>query len=656
MAIFAHGTPDRISDNIHSSNKQRYQGRHHQQSGSAGPAHSTASSAFEDNVRLWESQRTSEYNPSPGKSSSYSFNDQNVRRSNQFAHNPAYQDAKSNFSPNPRLSLSGRTLTSSLEVPQNTRVRTRKNRRKHAKASKRNLSPLISRNTEDDSVSLFVPAEEAIYSDAGDTIDLSKIGDESNFEIAVGDVRPSRLKVTREELLKNSIDRFDAFGDYEYIDSDQYPKKVEFHQPLKKRPPYLRRIDDSVYDPYFWEHRGNVPRRRQHQTTVRRHDNNFRFPGKGTSYRRHEVALHPNHNYNPQQQTFQDTFTYHNPLTKVPASQFATTQNSPASGIFGSLLKLAGFGDKSENTGYYQNHNHGSSKPSATKGGIFSLLLGSSKKDDIQYPDYYNGYDHPYGEPGYGDYDYGDYNEGVGLYPPKKLTISQRVAKWFSGFKIPSTKRRRFGGSRFPGERVTLGGGYGHGQYPLDYDYYDSGDDHNLIFYGQHNGHLGSQGLHSDDFDFTDITEAIKNNNTGVELAKRVLSKLAKLTERSGDSNSLFMMWTIPTTILALMGIVYFVGAAAIVGYKYSLFFGGDANQAVNLIPVVIAFSLPLIFGILLVSGRASLNVELDVSRVMKGDFSRSMSSDFDGVDFTLDGIFGSFGLLGLAWVASVTI
>ena len=75
------------------------------------------------------------------------------------------------------------------------------------------------------------------------------------------------------------------------------------------------------------------------------------------------------------------------------------------------------------------------------------------------------------------------------------------------------------------------------------------------------------QGLHNDDFDFTDITEAIKNNNTGVELAKRVLSKLAKLTERSGDSNSLFMMWTIPTTVLALMGIVYFVGKT----YNYKI-------------------------------------------------------------------------------------
>ena len=36
--------------------------------------------------------------------------------------------------------------------------------------------------------------------------------------------------------------------------------------------------------------------------------------------------------------------------------------------------------------------------------------------------------------------------------------------------------------------------------------------------------------------------------------------------------------------------------------------------------------------------------------------FRSSMRSDFDGVDFTLDGVFGSFGLLGLAWLASVTV
>ena len=55
-------------------------------------------------------------------------------------------------------------------------------------------------------------------------------------------------------------------------------------------------------------------------------------------------------------------------------------------------------------------------------------------------PDYYDVYDPGYGQPGYTDYDYGDYNEGVGFHPPKKLSIPQRVSKWFSGFKIPSSK------------------------------------------------------------------------------------------------------------------------------------------------------------------------------------------------------------------------
>ena len=60
--------------------------------------------------------------------------------------------------------------------------------------------------------------------------------------------------------------------------------------------------------------------------------------------------------------------------------------------------------------------------------------------DHFADPDYYDVYNPPYGQPGYADYDYGDYNEGVGLYPSKKLTVAQRVSKWFSGFKIPSSK------------------------------------------------------------------------------------------------------------------------------------------------------------------------------------------------------------------------
>ena len=36
VAIFAHGSPDRISDNIHSSNRQRYRDRHHNYSNKGG--------------------------------------------------------------------------------------------------------------------------------------------------------------------------------------------------------------------------------------------------------------------------------------------------------------------------------------------------------------------------------------------------------------------------------------------------------------------------------------------------------------------------------------------------------------------------------------------------------------------------------------------
>ena len=60
-------------------------------------------------------------------------------------------------------------------------------------------------------------------------------------------------------------------------------------------------------------------------------------------------------------------------------------------------------------------------------------------------------------------------------------------------------------------------------------------------------------------YDFGDVVHSIQNNETSGEVFKKFLSAAAALSERS-DSNPVFMMWTIPTTILALMGIVYFVG------------------------------------------------------------------------------------------------
>ena len=102
---------------------------------------------------------------------------------------------------------------------QKLRLQARNIKSQNAKANKKRISSsqFSARNDEGEFHSHIIPLQEPGYSDAGDTIDLSKIRDESSFEIAVDDIRPSRLKVTSEELLQNSIDRFDAFGDYEYI-------------------------------------------------------------------------------------------------------------------------------------------------------------------------------------------------------------------------------------------------------------------------------------------------------------------------------------------------------------------------------------------------------------------------------------------------------
>ena len=91
----------------------------------------------------------------------------------------------------------------------------------------------------------------------------------------------------------------------------------------------------------------------------------------------------------------------------------------------------------------------------------------------------------------------------------------------------------------------------------IDYGQYDTDEDKNLIFYNQginqqHQSVAGS-------YDFGDVLSSIRNNETSSEIIKKFLSAAAALSERS-DSNPVFMMWTIPTTILALLGSVYFVG------------------------------------------------------------------------------------------------
>ena len=55
----------------------------------------------------------------------------------------------------------------------------------------------------------------------------------------------------------------------------------------------------------------------------------------------------------------------------------------------------------------------------------------------------------------------------------------------------------------------------------------------------------------------------------------------------------------------------------AIVGYKYML--DGTANPA-NLISVVIVFTIPLILGFFIVGSRSTINGELQMNRIMRGD------------------------------------
>ena len=117
-------------------------------------------------------------------------------------------------------------------------------------------------------------------------------------------------------------------------------------------------------------------------------------------------------------------------------------------------------------------------------------------------------------------------------------------------------------------------------------------------------------------YDFEDVVHSIRNNETSGEVFKKFLSAAAALSERS-DSNPVFMMWTIPTTILALMGLVYFVGAITIIGYKSV---SGGGTDPTAFIGAALVLSLPLLFGFAIVGSRSAINGELEVNKIVRGD------------------------------------
>ncbi len=104
-----------------------------------------------------------------------------------------------------------------------------------------------------------------------------------------------------------------------------------------------------------------------------------------------------------------------------------------------------------------------------------------------------------------------------------------RVAQWFEGFKPPAnlfklkknSNRRKKKRPSSAGDRFQLGNG-------IDYDLYETGEDHNLIFYGSEEGDDGSSSSSrpvstsgstaeqhlQEQYDFLDVLNSIRNNET----------------------------------------------------------------------------------------------------------------------------------------------
>merc|ERR1711983_110193 len=97
----------------------------------------------------------------------------------------------------------------------------------------------------------------------------------------------------------------------------------------------------------------------------------------------------------------------------------------------------------------------------------------------------------------------------------------------------------------------------------------------------------------------------------------------------------------------ALMGLVYFVGAITIIGYKSLSDSSGTDPTA--FIGAALVLTLPLIFGFAIVGSRSAINGELEVNKIVRGDLKNSMRQSFDGV-------FGASALLGIGWLVSITV
>jgi len=158
------------------------------------------------------------------------------------------------------------------------------------------------------------------------------------------------------------------------------------------------------------------------------------------------------------------------------------------------------------------------------------------------------------------------------------------------------------------------------------------------------------------EYDFKDVIKSIRNNESRVQTLKKFLSAASGLSNRAGSSPET-MLWTMPVTILSILGVFYGVSAVAVLGYKYILLTTGNSNgQALAILPVVLLFTVPLILSVIFFIARGALDGQINLGRLARGDLKHGLRQDFDSVDFAYDMGVGATALLGLGWILSVTL
>ena len=142
--------------------------------------------------------------------------------------------------------------------------------------------------------------------------------------------------------------------------------------------------------------------------------------------RRVDYHRHPNHRYPPQ---YPPQYPYVPQVPHLPPKRPAPSLLNP------SALDFLNF----FSSGQDKNDQYGPQPPPEEDNGVLDSLLGLVGLKEESQPDYFYDASQKYHDPY--EYDYGDYLEGYQNYvkPPRQKTIPERIAKWFTGFRVPSS-------------------------------------------------------------------------------------------------------------------------------------------------------------------------------------------------------------------------